>query len=122
MDIIKDIEKSQLKKEVPEFNTGDTLRIKIKVVEGGKERLQAFEGICIARQGGGANEMFVVRKIASHGVGVERTLLLHSPRVAEIKVKRQGHVRRSKLYYLRDRIGKAAVRIKERRRELTRKK
>lgn len=113
MDLISIIEKQQMKENVPEFSVGDMLRVKIKVVEGGKERLQAFEGICIGRNGGGANEMFTLRKIGSHGVGVERTLPLHSPRVAEITVKRPGHTRRAKLYYLRDRIGKAAMRVKE---------
>lgn len=114
MDEIKLIEQQQLKKDIPEFGPGDTLRVRIKVVEGGKERLQAFEGICISRDGGGVNEMFTLRKIASHGIGVERTLPLHSPRIAEIKIKRRGKVRRAKLYYLRNRIGKAATRVKER--------
>jgi len=113
MDTIKLLEKQQLKENIPQFGPGDVLRVKIKVVEGGKERLQAFEGICISRKGGGLNEMFTLRKIASHGIGVERTLPLHSPRVAEILVVKQGSVRRAKLYYLRDRIGKAATRIKE---------
>ncbi|MFP4497227.1 MAG: 50S ribosomal protein L19 [Vulcanimicrobiota bacterium] len=115
MDTIKMIEKQQLKDSIPDFGPGDTLRIKVKVVEGGKERLQPFEGICISRKGGGSNEMFTVRKIGSHGVGVERTLLLHSPRVADIQVLRKGHVKRAKLYYLRDRIGKAATRVKTKR-------
>ncbi len=113
MDMINLIEKQQLKENIPDFGPGDTIRVKIKVVEGGKERLQAFEGICISRKGGGVNESFTLRKIGSHGIGVERTLPLHSPRVAEITVKRQGKVRRAKLYYLRDRIGKAATRVKE---------
>jgi large subunit ribosomal protein L19 len=115
MDAITTIEKSGMKDNIPEFGPGDTLRVKIKVVEGDKERLQAFEGICIGRNGGGLNEMFTLRKIASHGVGVERTLPVHSPRVAEISVIRRGKVRRAKLYYLRDRIGKAATRVKEKR-------
>ena len=113
MDLVKFVEKQYLKDNIPDFGPGDTLRVKIKVIEGGKERLQPFEGICIARSGGGINEMFTLRKIASHGVGVERTLPLHSPRVAEIKVVRRGKVRRAKLYYLRNRIGKAATRVKE---------
>lgn len=112
------IDQQQLKESVPDFGPGDTLRVQIKVVEGGKERLQAFEGICIARVGGGINEMFIVRKIASHGVGVERSLPLHSPRVADIEVKRRGDVRRAKLYYLRNKIGKAATRVKEKRKGL----
>lgn len=111
--IIKDIEKSQLKDNIPEFNAGDTLRLMVKVVEGGKERLQPFEGVVIKRQGGGVNETFTIRKI-SHGVGVERTLPVHSPKLAEIKVLRRGDVNRAKLYYLRERRGKAA-RIKEKR-------
>lgn len=115
MDAIQLIEKQQLKENVPEFGPGDTLRVKIKVVEGGKERLQAFEGICISRKGGSVNEVFTLRKIGSHGIGVERTLPLHSPRVAEIKVRRMGDVKRAKLYYLRNRIGKAATRVKEKR-------
>jgi len=115
MDIINMIEQQQLKEDIPKFGPGDTVRIKIKVVEGGKERLQAFEGICISRQGSGLNEMFTLRKIASHGIGVERTLPVHSPRVADIKVIRRGDVRRAKLYYLRNRIGKAATRVKEKR-------
>lgn len=113
MDLIKVIEQQQMKENVPSFAPGDTVRVKIKVIEGGKERLQAFEGICIARKGGGINQMFTLRKIASHGIGVERTLPLHSPRVADIEVLREGLVRRAKLFYLRDRIGKAATRVKD---------
>jgi len=115
MDLIDIIEQQQLKENIPEFGPGDTVRIQIKVVEGGKERLQAFEGICIARSGGGVNELFTLRKIASHGIGVERTFPTHSPRLAKIEVKRRGDVRRAKLYYLRKRIGKAASRVKEKR-------
>ncbi|MFP4661131.1 MAG: 50S ribosomal protein L19 [Halanaerobiales bacterium] len=111
--IINDIEKSQLRDNIPEFNPGDTLRLLVKVVEGGKERLQPFEGVVIKRQGAGVNETFTIRKI-SHGVGVERTLPVHSPKLAEIKILRRGDVRRAKLYYLRERKGKAA-RIKEKR-------
>jgi large subunit ribosomal protein L19 len=113
MDLIRSVEKEYLKETLPSFNPGDTVRVKIKVVEGGKERLQAFEGICIGRQGSGLNEMFTLRKIASHGIGVERILPVHSPRVADIQVVRKGNVRRAKLYYLRERIGKAATRVKE---------
>ena len=111
--IIKDIESSQLREDIPEFSPGDTLRLMVKVVEGGKERLQPFEGVVIKRQGGGVNETFTIRKI-SHGVGVERTLPVHSPKLAEIKILRRGDVNRAKLYYLRERKGKAA-RIKEKR-------
>lgn len=113
MDLISILEKQQVKENIPAFGPGDTLRLQLKVVEGGKERLQAFEGICISRNGSGMNEMFTLRKIASHGVGVERVLPVHSPRIAEIKVIRKGDVRRAKLYYLRDRIGKAATKVKE---------
>jgi large subunit ribosomal protein L19 len=112
-DIIKDIEKNQLRDNIPEFIPGDTVRLMVKVVEGGKERLQTFEGIVIKRQGGGARETFTIRKI-SHGVGVERTLPLHSPKISKFEVIRRGDVRRAKLYYLRDLKGKAA-RIKEKR-------
>ncbi len=111
MDLIRSLEKDYLTKADIKFRPGDTLRVQIKVVEGGKERLQAFEGICIERKNGGLKEAFTIRKI-SHGVGVERTLLLHSPRVDKIVVVRRGDVRRARLYYLRDRIGKAA-RVRE---------
>lgn len=111
--IINDIENSQLRDDIPVFSPGDTLRLMVKVVEGGKERLQPFEGVVIKRQGGGVNESFTIRKI-SHGVGVERTLPVHSPKIAEIKVLRRGDVNKAKLYYLRERRGKAA-RIKEKR-------
>ena len=113
MNIIDRIEKEQLRDDIPEFSPGDTLRLMIKVVEGGKERLQAYEGVVIKRQGGGLNETFTVRKI-SHGVGVERTFLLHSPKIDSITVVRRGDVRRSRLYYLRERKGKAS-KIKEKR-------
>lgn len=111
--IIKDIENSQLKDNIPVFAPGDTLHLMIRVVEGGKERLQPFDGVVIKRQGGGVRETFTIRKV-SHGVGVEKTFPVHSPKLAEIKVLRRGDVRRAKLYYLRDRKGKAA-RIKEKR-------
>jgi len=111
--IIKDIEKSQMRDNIPDFKPGDTLRLMVKIIEGGKERLQAFEGIVIKRQGGGTRETFTVRKI-SHGVGVERTFPVHSPKLAEIKIMSRGDVNRAKLYYLRERRGKAA-RIKEKR-------
>ncbi len=113
MDIINQIEKEQLRKDIPDFVPGDTLNLKVKVVEGGKERLQVYQGIVIKRQGTGARETFTVRKI-SHGVGVERTFPVHSPNIDEIKVVRRGNVSRAKLYYLRERRGKAS-RVKERR-------
>ena len=109
--IIKNIEDAQLKAEVPAFNVGDTIRVYAKVVEGEKERLQMFEGVVIKRQNGGVRETFTVRRIAS-GVGVERTWPIHSPRIDRIELVRRGIVRRAKLYYLRDRVGKAA-KVKE---------
>ncbi len=112
-EIIKDIEKNQKRDDIPEFYPGDTLRLLVKVVEGGKERLQSFEGVVIKRQGASSRETFTVRKI-SHGVGVERTFPVHSPKLAEINIVRRGDVKRAKLYYLRERRGKAA-RIKEKR-------
>ncbi len=112
--IIHEVERKYLKAEVPEFRVGDTVRVGVKVVEGSRERVQDFEGVVISRRAGGINENFTVRRIASHGIGVERTFLLHAPRVASIKVVRRGKVRRAKLYYLRGLTGKAA-RIKERR-------
>lgn len=114
MNIIQQLEAehaAELKPEVPEFAPGDTLRVQVKVREGTRERLQAFEGVCIARQGGGLNQSFVVRKI-SFGEGVERVFPLYSPLVDSIEVVRRGKVRRAKLYYLRTRRGKSA-RIKE---------
>ncbi len=105
-------QKEWLKAEVPPFRPGDTVRVNVRVKEGEKERIQAFEGVCIARKGGGVSETFTVRKI-SNGVGVERIFPLHSPMIADMKVVRRGVVRRAKLYYLRDVVGKAA-RIKER--------
>ena len=110
-DIIKSIEDAQLR-EVAEFKTGDTVRVHAKVKEGNRERIQVFEGTVIKRQNGGARETFTVRKQAS-GVGVEKTWPLHSPSVEKVEVIRHGKVRRAKLYYLRDRVGKAA-KVKER--------
>ncbi len=110
-DMIKSIESAQMKSEVTPFNVGDTVRVYAKVVEGTRERLQMFEGIVIKRQNGGVRETFTVRRIAS-GVGVERTWPLHSPRIDRIEVVRRGVVRRAKLFYLRDRVGKAA-KVKE---------
>ena len=114
MNIIDEIEKECLKKDVPAFEVGDTVKVYVKVVEGGKERLQAYEGIVIAKRNGSIRESFTVRRI-SYGVGVERTFPLHSPRIDRVEVVRHGSVRRAKLYYLRDRKGKSA-RVKERRR------
>ena len=105
-------QKEWLREKVVPFRPGDTVRVNVRVKEGEKERLQAFEGVCIARRGGGVSETFTVRKI-SNGVGVERIFPLHSPMIADITVVRRGAVRRAKLYYLRDVTGKAA-RIKER--------
>jgi len=109
--IIQELENEQMAKEVPDFGPGDTLVVQVKVVEGKRERLQAFEGVCIAKKNRGLNSSFTVRKI-SHGEGVERVFQTYSPLVSEIKVSRRGDVRRAKLYYMRGRTGKAA-RIKE---------
>ena len=114
MNILDEIVQEQIRQDVPDFGPGDTVRVSVRVVEGDRERLQDFEGICISRRGGGINESFTLRRIASHGIGVERTFLLHSPRLDTIRVMRRGKVRRAKLYYLRGLSGKAA-RIKERR-------
>lgn len=111
MNIIKTLEQEHLRNDLPEFSPGDTVRVFVKVVEGSRERLQAFEGTVIQRNGGGISETFTVRRV-SYGVGVERTFPLHSPRIDHIEVVRKGKVRRAKLYYLRDRVGKAA-KIKE---------
>ncbi len=108
---IDDIEREQLKSDVPDFSPGDTVVVQVRVKEGERERLQAYEGVVIAKRNRGLNSSFTVRKI-SHGEGVERVFQTHSPVVADIKIKRRGDVRRAKLYYLRDRSGKAA-RIKE---------
>lgn len=109
--IIQELENEQMTKEVPDFGPGDTLVVQVKVKEGKRERLQAFEGVCIAKKNRGLNSSFTVRKI-SHGEGVERVFQTYSPLVSEIKVSRRGDVRRAKLYYMRGRTGKAA-RIKE---------
>lgn len=110
-DIIKKIEAEQLKAEVPEFNVGDTVKVYGKIKEGNRERIQVFEGVVLKRQNGGARETFTVRK-SSNGIGVEKTWPLHSPIVDKIEVVRRGKVRRAKLNYLRDRVGKAA-KVKE---------
>lgn len=114
--LIRSLESEQFKDEsqLPEFGPGDTVRVHAKVVEGNRERIQVFEGVVIRRRAGGINENFTVRRIASHGIGVERTFLLHSPRIDRLEVVRRGKVRRAKLYYLRGRTGRAA-RIRERR-------
>lgn len=111
-EIIKNIEAAQLKAEAPEFCVGDTVKVYAKIKEGNRERIQVFEGTVIKRQNGGARETFTVRKQAS-GVGVEKTWPVHSPIIEKIEVVRRGKVRRAKLYYLRDRVGKAA-KVKER--------
>lgn len=110
-DIIKNIEAAQLKAEVPQFNVGDTVRVSAKVKEGNRERIQVFEGTVIKRQNGSTRETFTVRK-NSNGIGVEKTWPLHSPIVEKIEVVRKGKVRRAKLFYLRDRVGKKA-KVKE---------
>ena len=111
MNIIEEIEKQQLRDDIPEFSPGDTLAVQVRIKEGSRERLQIFEGIVIAKKNRGLNSSFTVRKI-SNGEGVERVFQTHSKLITEIKVKRKGDVRRSKLYYLRERSGKSA-RIKE---------
>jgi len=110
-DIIKNIEAAQLKESVPSFNVGDTVRVSAKIKEGNRERIQIFEGTVLKRQGGSTRETFTVRK-SSNGVGVEKTWPLHSPHVVKVEVIRRGKVRRAKLNYLRDRVGKAA-KVKE---------
>lgn len=110
--IIDEIEAKQTKKEIPDFNVGDTVKVFSKIVEGGKERLQGFEGIVIKRQGRKAVENFTVRRIVQ-GVGVERTFPINSPKVDKINVLRKGKVRRAKLFYLRQRIGSKATRVEE---------
>lgn len=110
-EIIRSIEQAQLRSDLPGFNVGDTIRVWVKVVEGSRERLQAFEGTVIAKRNGGVRETFTVRRV-SYGIGVERTFPIHSPRVDHIEVIRRGKVRRAKLYYLRNLQGKAA-KIKE---------
>jgi len=112
--LVQEIEQRQFKTDIPGFRPGDTVRVGVRVVEGNRERVQEFEGVCIRRRSSGINENFTLRRIASHGIGVERTFLVHSPRLDTIKIIRQGKVRRAKLYYLRGLTGKAA-RIKERR-------
>jgi large subunit ribosomal protein L19 len=112
--IMELVEKTSLKENPPEFEVGDTVDVHLKILEGNKERVQVFTGVVIARSGSGSREMFAVRRIVA-GEGVERKFPVHSPRIEKIEVKRSGVVRRAKLYFLRDRVGKA-VRLKERRR------
>lgn len=107
MDVIKSIEHEQLKNKVPDIRIGDTVRVHQRIKEGNRQRIQVFEGIVIKKQNGGLNETFTVRRVA-YGVGVEKTFLLHSPLVEKVEVVRVGKTRRAKLYYLRDRVGKAA--------------
>nr|WP_309686707.1 50S ribosomal protein L19 [Armatimonas sp.] len=109
---IRDIEEAQKKADVPQFRGGDTVRVHVKVIEGGKERVQVFEGVALSRHGAGIRDTVLVRKVASNGVGVERTFLVHSPRIEKIEVTRRAAVRRAKLYYLRGLVGKA-TRLKE---------
>ena len=111
MDFLKEIAKDSLKDEVPSFEIGDTVRVDVNIREGDRERIQAFEGTVIARKGSSVAETFTVRRV-SYGVGVERVFPIHSPNVKAVKVVRKGSVRRAKLYYLRDRVGKAA-KVKE---------
>ena len=111
MTIIEQINQENIKAEVPSFNVGDTVKVSVKVIEGTRERIQGYEGIVIAKRGGGISETFTVRRI-SFGVGVERTFPVHSPNIGKIEIVRKGKVRRAKLYYLRDRVGKAA-KVKE---------
>ncbi|AOF48188.1 50S ribosomal protein L19 [Tetragenococcus halophilus subsp. halophilus] len=113
--LIQEITKEQLRTDIPDFRPGDSVRVHVKVVEGSRERIQVFDGVVIKRRGAGISETYTVRKVSS-GVGVERTFPLHTPRVDKIEVTRHGFVRRAKLYYLRNRHGKAA-RIPERRRK-----
>ena len=113
MNIISVLEQEQLRKDIPDFRPGDTVKVHVKVVEGNRERVQVFEGVVVGRQNGGVRETFTVRRV-SYGIGVERTFLVHSPRLAKIEVSRRGIVRRAKLHYLRGLTGKAA-RIRERR-------
>jgi len=115
VNIIDTIEREQMRKDLPDFGPGDTVRVHVRVVEGGRERVQVFEGVVIGRNGSGASETFNVRKLSA-GIGVERLFPLHSPKIDKIEVVRFGDVRRAKLYYLRGRVGKRG-RIRERKRE-----
>tara|TARA_Y100001970_G_scaffold200773_1_gene244226 strand:- start:101 stop:574 length:474 start_codon:yes stop_codon:yes gene_type:complete len=112
INLMEDFENSQLKKEIPEIYVGDTVKVGVKITEGNKERVQPYEGVVIAKRHGGLNKTITVRRIFQ-GIGVERIFMLHSPQVASLKVERRGKVRRAKLFYLRDRVGKA-TRVKQR--------
>ena len=112
INLVKEFEESQLKKELPEIYVGDTVKVGVKITEGNKERVQPYEGVVIAKRHGGLNQTITVRRIFQ-GIGVERIFMLHSPQVASLKVERRGKVRRAKLFYLRDRVGKA-TRVKQR--------
>ena len=114
MNVIDRIEREGMRKDIPDFGPGDTVRVHVRILEGDKERIQVFEGVVMGRSGGGLRETFRVRKM-SYGIGVERIFPVHSPRVERVEVKRLGKVRRAKLYYLRDRKGKSAQ-VKEKRR------
>lgn len=111
MDIVREVDKEFLR-EIPEFSVGDTIRIRVRVVEGDKERIQPFEGVCIAKRGSGTSATFTVRKVTA-GIGVERIFPLHSPSIVGIQVVRKGAVRRAKLYYLRARKGRRALKVRE---------
>lgn len=111
MDLLREISKDSIKQELPSFGIGDTVRVDVNIREGERERIQAFEGTVIARKGSGVSETFIIRRV-SYGVGVERVFPVHSPNVKGVKVVRRGNVRRAKLYYLRNRVGKAA-KVKE---------
>ena len=113
MDVVHDVAKAQIRDDLPQFGPGDTIRVNVRVREGDKERIQAFEGVCISRRGGGISESFTVRKVSS-GIGVERIFPVHSPSIDSIELVRRGRVRRAKLYYLRRLRGKA-TRIREKR-------
>ncbi len=113
MDLIQAIEKEQIRNDLPDFRPGDTVKVHAKVVEGNRERIQVYEGAVIRKRGGGLGATFTVRRI-TYGVAVERTFLLHSPRIDKVEIVRKGRVRRARLYYLRERVGKAA-RIREKR-------
>lgn len=113
IEIIKKIEKDNMRNEVPKFNVGDTVKVHVKVVEGKRERIQIFEGLVLKKQNGGISETFTVRKI-SYGIGVERTFPIHSPKIEKVEVVRRGKVRRARLHYIRDRVGKA-TKVKEKR-------
>ena len=119
MNLVERLERQQMKADLPEFEIGDTVDVHVQIVEGDKERIQIFNGTVIGRKGGGINQAFTVRRIVQ-GEGVERTFPIHSPKVVKIVVKRKGHVRRAKLLYLRDRVGKS-TRVRERKLEATQK-